>query len=208
MPFAATLPGLSASPRQRRETRARRPRPPTALARGERARGAASIIRPPTCTGMMPTTLTAPQAAEAGRSPACCHFRPRREVDVERHRIAVDQDRHRARVAHDLRRRGERHRRHEHALARPQAERVDREMERGRAGVERHRVPAADGGRNSSSNRPTRGRSSASPSGARRRLHQSRRGLCQDERTGLPEAPAPVVTPAECINTASVRRPN
>jgi hypothetical protein len=67
------------------------------------------------------------------------------EVQVQRDGIAVHEDRVRAQVAHDLRRRGERHGRHEDSVARPQPERLDGQVQRGRRGVERHRVPRPDG---------------------------------------------------------------
>ena len=61
-------------------------------------------------------------------------------VDVPRHGLAVDEPRCRARVRHRVRRRGERERRDQHVVARPDAVCEQREVQSRRAARHRHRA--------------------------------------------------------------------
>ena len=121
--------------------------PETAAARPRPATASVSIIRPPTWTGMIPTTRVC-RGIDARKLPG----RQIRElslgvveVHVQRHRIAVHEDRDRAQIPHDLRGRGERHRRDEHGLSGLEAQGLDREVQRRRAGVHGDGVAPADG---------------------------------------------------------------
>jgi hypothetical protein len=66
------------------------------------------------------------------------------QVEMQRDRIDVDEDGDRAAISNHLGGGGEGHRGNEHGFASGQADGLDREMEGGRAGVQRDRMPGAD----------------------------------------------------------------
>ena len=133
-----------------------------------------SIIRPPTWTGIMPTTVNSgiqrqPARLQVGDLPLGVG-----QVHVQRRRIAIDQQRHGALVADDLGRGGEGHRGHQHGLARLQSQRLDGQMQRRRAGVDGHGVLGAHRFGQVGLELPRAARWSASRNAGRRRPRPSR----------------------------------
>ena len=143
---------------------------------------------PPTCTGIMPTTGTS-RGSPASAPPdlRCATVRSAcSEVHVERDGVAVDENRNPAFVPNHFGRGGKRQRRDEDAVSRTQAQRVHRQVQRSRAGVQRDRMRRTDG-RRKCFLEPfhPRARSSASPIEVRRRPPEFRVHVFPGDRMGL-----------------------